>query len=89
MAGEKLIVLEAMKMEIAVAAPRGRHRSLNCVKGAGVGGAEFGHAAAGGGVVKLAIQRCARFIAWADKPSDVIAEVYDRIGRRRSRCGFR
>jgi urea carboxylase len=35
MAGEKLIVLEAMKMEIAVAAPiAGVIEVLNCVKGA-------------------------------------------------------
>ena len=35
MAGQKLIVLEAMKMEIAVAAPiAGVIEVLNCVKGA-------------------------------------------------------
>ena len=48
----------------------------------GVGGPESGDSAAGGAIVKLAISALRKLYRERQaKPSDVLAEIYDRIGR--------
>ena len=88
-AGEKLIVLEAMKMEIAVAAPMaGIIEVLELRQGSnGLGRPKSGDDEAGGGVVKLTIDKLTidalrtLYGSGGSEPSDVIAEVYNRIAR--------